>query len=164
MYFLTDDEAPRWRRFSSKLLFSALILAALGCGFWDTFTYLDPERNCFLNVLGTIIVTIGSFAFILTAVHMAWTYKHQMHYDRFEFKINEKAIIAINIAILCVWIISFAFSCWIWYDGRIFFLLSLSAVIAFCAFFLLMIVGMFLFLIVKGIWLLISAYTQWLFK
>lgn len=63
--WLNLDEAPIRRRISLRILFSVLVITALGCGFYDTYSSFEPtERNCF-NALGSCVITIASFIFII---------------------------------------------------------------------------------------------------
>lgn len=62
--WLDLDEAPVWRRILFKILFSVLIITALGCGFYDTYSSFTPENKSFLNAVVAIVISLISVGLI----------------------------------------------------------------------------------------------------
>ncbi len=67
--WLDLDEAPKWRKILLKLLYSAVVLTALGCGFWDTYSANSPEERGFFMGLLVLVISALSFFLLVLILH-----------------------------------------------------------------------------------------------
>ncbi len=155
------DEAPRQRGILLKLLFSMLILTALGCGFWDIYT-LSEDGGVFVTLAG-ILFSIASLILLWIAISFApGCFKELISTDYFRIK-EQKWVIPINIAILCIWIVVFIASVYMEDRGRIFALISISAGITVIISFFLTVLGAICYILGKMFFfLIITPLLYWI--
>lgn len=177
--WLDLEDAPAWRRILFKILFSALIIAALGCGFYDTYSSFSPENRDFFGVLGAIIITAASFILIFLGciflMHPIETLSNNYlkldccdTYYGSDHKSRLRKCIAINSVILCLWIAVFAVCLCTTNAFNAFSLIALSAFITAIICIILTLLGCIcylLFLLVKHlVFMPFLFYIQWLKK
>lgn len=178
--WLDLDEAPAWRRILFKILFSVLIMTALGCGFYDTYSSLAPENRSFLNALIAIIITFISFGLIFVGcIGIAHPIKTlSANYfkldccdtDDYEsgYKNRLRNCIALNSIILCLWIAVFVVCLYVLNSCNIFLIITLSAILTAVLCIILTLLGCIcfvLFLLIKhAIIIPFLCYIKWLKK
>ncbi len=158
------DEAPKRRKFLLKLLYSIVVLTALGCGFWDTYSAKSPEeRGFFMGVQALVVSVLSFFLLVLISTWGITNFKENITKNYFKLNCKQPLITATNIAILCFWIAVLTFGIYSG-SGHVFALISVSAAITGICSFILTFVGMFCWLIVTIIVYPLRAYIKWLLK
>lgn len=140
--WLDLENAPTWRRILFKILFSVLIITALSCGFYDTYSSFSPENRGFLNILATIIVTAVSVILIFLSgiiiTHPIETLSN--NYFRLDccdtynygagYKNRLRNCIVLNSTVLCLWVAVFVVCLNVLNDCHVFSIIALSTFIA----------------------------------
>lgn len=178
--WLDLDEAPVWRRILFKILFSVLIITALGCGFYDTYSSFAPENRNFLNAVVAVVISLISVGLIFIGcigimhpietlttnyfkLECCDTNRYGLHY-----KSRLRNCIILNSIILCIWIATFVICFYICNGSCAFTLITLSTILTAVLCIILAFLGcicLVLFLLIKHtIVIPFLCYIKWLKK
>lgn len=168
------DESPLWRRLLLKLLLSILIVTALCCGFWDTYS-INLENKTVWRILLCVLLTIASFFVTIGICFSAHNPEDVLGIDYFSlwnkkksYSSQNKKIIAINCSILFIWLIVFAGGIYLENIEQTFAWLSLSALISAILCFLLTMCTAFAYALYKVLYCIIIYpiwhYIKWLIE